>query len=328
MKDVYISGPMGSREFDARLLSMTVEDDIALHLSGQLSTKGVYRWGQHAIRNLGRGWTVDGDAEISLEPSDRDNQPLFCLAGQARSVSGITVRGNHSVLAEDWPGSLRTGGVCLYGLSRIAGVTFRDFGATRAPSQPKEISSETFVAEIVGGGSITGCKFLDHDLSSTDDQVSVFRIMASENGERMSDVPCLMEKNRTNAPGSQWVQGHTIYGLPGMVRYNNQVGGYSLYYGDYFKTKGVNISFNEAENVTHGVALKLSPGEYSHEDYTIGPNRFASSSMNVLLDPCGPMTARRYIRGITVDASLSVLNRGAEFMFTGVERSKAKGCFR
>lgn len=319
--------------FDALMMALSPEDHLAVHLQGKFTTKGSYRWGPiTAPENwkAGKHWTIDGDAEVSIDPdaisdADIEAQPLYVIAWHPDSVSpvvrGITVNGNHSRLADRWRAkgkSLRTGGILQYGVGKIDGVEFRDCGAARAPGQPSGVSAETFPVEIVGGGSITGCTFTDHDLASTDDQVSVFRIMASENGEKMSDVPCLIEKNTIHAPGSKWVQGTCIYGMPGVVRHNKQVGGYSVYYGDYFKTKGVDISFNEGSEIVHGVALKLSPGpDFSHEDYNIGPNKFESSDVNVLLDPLGPMTATRFIRGIKVDASLSVLNRGAEFTYTG-----------
>lgn len=350
MRDVTITpaDAPDARAFDALMLALSSEDHLAVHLQGKFTTKGTYRWGPAPDNwRAGKYWTIHLDGEVSIDPnaipdSYIEAQPLFVIVWHPDSVSpeihGGAVNANHSLLADRWKAkgkSLRTGGIVQYGQGKIDGVTIRDCGALRAPGQPPEISSETFVAEIVGGGSITGCTFKDHDLGTSDDQVTVFRVMASENGEKMSDVPCLQEGNTTHAPGSRWVQAHCIYGMPGVVRHNKSVGGYAFYYGDYFKTKGVDISMNEGEDIVHGVALKLSPtplpnaDHFSHEDYNIGPNKFDSSNVNVLLDPYGPQTATRYIRNIKVDANLSLLNRGAtEVMRTGVEVSKRKGCFR
>jgi hypothetical protein len=337
MRDVTISqaDAPNAQAFDALMASLLPEDNLAIHYKGSFRTAGVYRWGQFAKRNVGKGWTIDGDAEISIDSPTQDNQPLFCLAGSAQSVKGITVRGNHSVLAKTWQGSLRTGGVLLDTKGTIDSVTFKDFGAKRAPNQPKSISSETFVAEAIGGGSILNCTFTEHDLASTDDQVSVWRSMAAENGEFMLEEPCLQEGNTTNAPGSKWVQAHCIYGLPGFVRKNKSIGGYAFYYGDFYKTKGVKINDNTADQCTYGVQLKLSPtaGDntelpkyFSHEDYEIGLNRFGSSRAQVSINTYGPMTATRYIRGIRVHNALTLENFGGEVERFGEDLNARKGC--
>jgi hypothetical protein len=323
-----------AESFDALLLSLIAEDSLAIHLSGSFKTKGVYRWGRHASRNLGKNWTVDGDAEISLDPgaiSVVDGQPLFCLAGPAHSVREITTVGNHSALADMWRAErkmLRTGSVLLYGDGAIDGVPLKNFGALRAPGQPKEVSSETFIIEIVGSGSITNCPFSDYDPASSDDQVTVRRIMGSENGEMITDKPCLMEGNRTEASGDNQVQAHTIYwARNGTVRKNITRGVKVGYYGDWGVTKGIEIYENDFEALDHGVQLKLSPGQdFSHEDYTIGPNKIISRGANVSIDTVGPPTATRYIRGIRIHSSLSLENFGGEVMRYGEELSKRKGC--
>lgn len=324
MRDIYLGGDKTAAESDAFLAALPKDEALALHLSGSLQTQGVYRWGRFASRNLGTGWTVDGDAEISLaSPVGMDSQPIYCLAGPARSVSGITMRGNHSSLADGWRGTLRTGGVLLEGDGLIDKVTFRDFGS---------LGSETFVANIsegAGSAAITNCVFTDWVPSASDTQVTVFFI----GGFRPF---ALMEGNDTRVSGAgNWVQGHTIYeASKGLVRNNRTSGARTGYYGDFFATRGITIEGNQFLGCEHGVQLQLSPtaGDdlempkyFSHENYTIGPNEIESSGANVLLDTLGPSTATRYIRFISVDASLSLENNGA----TNVTRTGVvarKGC--
>jgi hypothetical protein len=324
VRDVTIS----SGVLDDRLAALAGEDGVALHLIGSFTTAGVYRWGKYANRNLGKGWTVDGDAEISLIPEQVDNQPIYCLAGPALSITGITVRGNHSAIAKDWQGSLRTGGVLLEGTALIDRVTFNDFGA---------IGAETFVAEIVGSGDITNCLYTEHNPSFSNDQVTVFRTIASENGDKVSLVRSVHQNNTTNTPGSKLVQAHTIYQSPGQVRFNKSIGADVLYYGDYFNNSDITIEENQADDCVHGVQLKLSPiagndtempKHFSHENYTIGVNRFASKGANVSLDTCGPTTATRYIRNIKVHNALSLENFGGEVVRFGDDLNARKGCFR
>jgi hypothetical protein len=151
----------GASEFDALLAFLAPQDALAVHLDGRFKTKGVYRWGQYASRNLGKGWAVDGDAELAIDPAaiaDVDSQPLYCLAGPAQFVGGITTIGNHSFLADRWKAggaTLRTGAVLLEGDGAIERVTMRNFGA---------LGLESFVAVVSGGrgkGSISGGLFTD-----------------------------------------------------------------------------------------------------------------------------------------------------------------------
>ena len=297
--DVYIS----SGDLDA-LLPNPTEESLAIHLSGAFTTKGR----SFATHNLGKNWTVDGDAEIALQDvTDMGGQPYYCLTGNASSVSGLTLRGNHSKPS----GARRTGGVLLYGDGQIDGVTFRDFGSS---------GSETFVALITdspGPASITNCLFTDFNPTTSDTQVTVYFIA----GDRKQ---VLMEGNETRANGG-WVQGHTIYqARKGLVRNNRTYGARIGYYGDYFSTRGITIEGNKFIGCEYGVQLQLSPtseiadpGYFSHEDYTIGRNEIESSGANVKLDTLGPSTATRFIRGIAVDASLTLENYGA----TNVTRS-------
>lgn len=316
MRDVWISDAL-----DEQISELLPESDIALHLTGSLKTKGVYRWGQLASRNLGQGWTVDGDAEISLySPVDMDSQPLFCLAGPAKSVTGITVRGNHSILADGWRGSLRTGGVLLEGDGSIDRVTFRDFGSHGA---------ESFMGVVAGGtdeASITNCLFTDFVPSASDTQVTVFLIEGERSFGRL-------EGNEVRASGEgNWVQGYCIYqASKGLVRGNKTAGARTGYYGDFWKTKGITIEENQFLACEHGVQLKLSPTppeiawNFSHEDYTIALNKIESSGANVSIDTVGPVTATRYIRNIAVHSSLSLENFGGEVTRFG-DVPERKGC--
>jgi hypothetical protein len=306
-------------EFDGLMRLLQSDDSLALHLTGRFGTKGVYRWGQYASRNLGRDWTVDGEAELSLDPSaiaDVDGQPLYCLAGPARSVTGIGTIGNHSRLADRWKSrgqSLRTGAVLIEGDGSIDDVTLSDFGS---------LGAETFVAIVAKGSgqaSITRTHFKDFDPSTSDSQVTVRAVTGMESEPGLPRPFVLMEENLTEASGSNLVQAHTIYqALRGLVRYNTGRGIDIGYYGDYYATKGIKIVDNDFE-CRHGVALYLSPTagadtelpkSFSHEDYTIGWNRIVSSGANVSLNTNGPSTATRFIRHIAVDARLSLESFG------------------
>lgn len=299
--DVNISGG----DLDSQLAALNKEEALAVHLSGQFETKGVYRWGQYARHNLGKDWTVDGDAAISLAPDVQDNQPLFVFAGPARSVSGVTVRGNHSQLVKSWNGSFRTGAVVLYGKGKIDRVTMQDFGS---------LHEESFVAEIVGAGAITNSVFEDFHPEASDSQVTVFRIMGSENGEVITDALCLMEGNETYASGDNRVQAHTMYWTRnGVIRNNKSRGARVGVYGDWGVTSGLQFDGNAFEGCEHGFQFRLAPGDFSHADYRIGANIVKSGGKNVSLDTCGPPTATRFIRGMEVDSALSVEAFGANW---------------
>lgn len=304
-RDVFISGG----DLDAKLPNPT-EESLAIHLTGSFTTKGK----SFASHNLGKNWTVDGEAEIAIESPEIDGYPLYCLTGAARSVSDLSLRGNHSKLS----GPRRTGGVLLYGDGQIERVTFRDFGAS---------GSETFVAAIVDGtgpASIRDCAFLDHNPLKSDTQVTVYFI----GGERPF---FLMEGNETRAIGEgNWVQAHTAYQVRGgLIRNNRSFGARVGVYGDSFATKGITIVDNGFFGCEHGVQLQLSPDgigsdSFSHEDYTIGPNEITSRLANVALNTLGPSTSTRFIKGISIDSSLSLESVGAEYRWTrGCERMAA-----
>lgn len=309
MRDVNLFGDKDAAEFDALLRELPQDEAIALHLSGSLQTRGVYRAGQFESRNLGKGWIVDGDAEVSLvAPVGIDSQLLCLFSGPAQSVKGLHLRGNQSLIAPGWLGALRTGGVWLDGDGVIDHVTFHDFGS---------LGKETFVATVADGSgpaSITNCLFTDWVPFASNTQVTVFFIAGTR-------ATCLMEGNETRAGAGNWVQGHTIYQVSGgTVRNNRTLGARVGYYGDYFATKGITIEGNKFLGCEYGVQLQLSPTaldadprDFSHEHYTIGPNQIESTGKNVLLNTYGPMTPTRFIRSIAVHASLSVENSGAEF---------------
>jgi hypothetical protein len=194
---------------------------------------------------------------------------------------------------------------------------------------------------------ITDC--LTEDIavqSDIGDQVSVHFIGGSA-GERTPGewthhyrAYCYQTGNRTIGAGSNTVQGYTVYNsLRALVARNKSKGAAIGYYGDFYKTKGVVIRENEfgTEEVPceHGVMLMLSPTAtgmgnaadyFSHEDYDIGPNKIISRGAQVRIDTLGPPTANRYIKGIKVDASLTLENHGGEVTRTGVEVQQRGGC--
>lgn len=307
----------GAAEFDALLAFLRPTDDLALHFAGMFKTAGVYRWGQYASRNLGRGWTVDGDAEIALDPdaiTAIDGQPLYCLAGPASRVSGVSTRGSHSVLADRFPASLRTGGVLLEGDGEIDDVKFWDFGSK---------TDESFVGIVTGGSgraAITNCLFDGYDPTKSNTQVTVFSIMGADDRSAPRRPFVLMEGNRTIASGDNHVQAHTIYDADsGLVGRNYSDGARIGYYVDYWISKGIKIVGNRFGGwCEHGVQVRLSPTplpiaeDFSHEDYEIGENDIQSWGANVSLDTMGPSTSTRFIRNFSVHPSLSLENSGAE----------------
>jgi hypothetical protein len=329
-------------DFDLLHQSFARDDEIALHWEGRFKTKGSYRWGRYAAANWRAGpkWSIEGSAEVELEPdlNAMDSEPLFVVAwwpdGVAPRIEGVTLVGNHSKYAERWREAglmFRTGAVLEYGRGLIDGVMYRDFGATRAPGQPKSVSSETFVAEIVGSGTIRGGVHTGYDPASSDDQVTVNRIIGSENGERVTDEPCVIEGCQTTAAGENQVQAHTIYwATQGVIRKNVTRGVNVAVYGDWGVTKGIAVTENDFEARAHGVQLKLSPGyEFSHEGYVIGMQRMVTGGANVSLDCVTPPTAKRFIRDIAVDVNLSLenVNEWAERVTRpGVDLSRRRGC--
>lgn len=343
MRDVTVTGGMTSvgtdaNEFDALMKSLSAEDNIALHLNGLLKTRGEYRWGKYAGSNwrAGKNWTIDGDAELVLEPdfTKMDSEPLFVLAWHPDSVApmcrGITLNAQHSKLAGRWHEAglmLRTGAVLQYGAGLIEEVTYRDVGALRAPNQPKDVSSETFVAEIVGSGTIHNCVMTDYVASTSNDQVSVNRVMGSENGEVVTDKLCLLEGNRAEVSGDNMVQLCTVYWTTqGLVRKNVARGALVGYYADWGTSK-VRLEENDFEVLGHGVHIQLSPGQPFHHEIEVGINRIKSGAANVSLNCVSPPTADRYIRA-SVDRNLYVENISgwAEVTRTGADLSKRGGC--
>lgn len=289
LRDVYIA----SGDLDAKLPNPT-EENLAIHLSGAFTTRGR----AFASHNLGKNWTVDGEAEIALDNvADLGGQPIYCLAGPARSVSQLTLRGNHSKLT----GPRRTGAVLLYGDGSIDGNALLDFGS---------LGSETLVAAIVDGtgpASITRNRFGEFNPLTSDTQVTVYFTA----GDREQ---VLHQGNETDAPEG-WVQGHTIYQARGGLVMHNKTVCRIGYYGDYFATKRIKIVGNRFLRSQYGVQLQLSPTAedadpryFSHEDYTIGWNEIESSGANVLLNTYGPSTATRFMRGFSIDRRLSLLN--------------------
>ena len=87
-RDVSITGG----NLDTTLASLDQEESLALHLSGRFATKGCYRWGQYASRNVGGNWTIDGDAQVSLEPQVMDSQPLYVFASKRARRGSVASR--------------------------------------------------------------------------------------------------------------------------------------------------------------------------------------------------------------------------------------------
>lgn len=177
---------------------------------------------------------------------------------------------------------------------------------------------------------IVGCTASQFAEAETGGQQITVRVLTGGMGERTPGewvqhmrAFAYQSGNRTVASGKNLVQAHCIYQcLRGRVDHNSSEGATIFYYGDFLKTKGVEIDFNVATGCYHGVKLALSPtaegmgnaaDQFSHEDYTIGPNnRFSGNGPNVQLDTMGPSAATRFIRNIKVAASLSLENKGAE----------------
>jgi hypothetical protein len=223
---------------------------------------------------------------------------------------------------------LRTGAVLQYGAGLIEGVTYRDMGALRAPGQPKEISSETFVAEVVGSGAIRNCVLADYDARSSNDQVTVNRVMGSENGEVVTDELCLLEGNRAEVTGDNAVQLCTLmWTTNGIVRKNVARGAKVGFYLDWGVDKGIRVIQNDFEVLDHGVHVQLSPGYPFHHEVDIGMNRIVSKGANVSLNCVSPPTIDRYIKAsVDINLSMENINGGAEVTRTGVDLRKRRGC--
>ena len=272
MKDVNITA-----DLDAVLKSLPQDEALALHLSGSLETAGVYRAGQYRSRNLGTGWTIDGDAEISsLSPGQGWTANCSPSLRPSAIRERVVLRGNQSSSPPDGA-SAPHGGVWLDGDGVIDHVTLHDFGA-----RGKEAFVAT-VAEGSGPASITNCLFTDFVPRASDTQVTVFMIA----GEY--DL-ALHEGNETDAPEG-WVQGHTIYRAKQGIARSNKTKCRIGYYADYFGNKNRTIVGNEFTGAEYGIQIQLSPtgddgidpAYFSHENYTIGPNVIQSTGkVNVL----------------------------------------------
>lgn len=386
-----------AQDFDALMKAVEHRDDIEVHLTGEFKTRGAYEWGPFADLGwrAGKHWTFDGDGELAIDPSaiddlEIDDAPLhvICTSEQlvfpetsdvtpeevwddlprGQAVRGLTLRGNHSALADRWKARgkmLRTSGVILQGNeAAIENVRLLNFGALKG--EGRALSAESFPAIIVGAmgapdrdkiaqldpathrfddgvavpSHITGCTFDEFDSSCSDDQVTVFMVMGSIGEPRgwntggwlqTMRADCFEENNTVIASGVNLVQGFTIYqSLKGRVRVNKTRGVNVSVYGDFYSNKGVQILENDFEARSHGVQLLLSPSgpcpeQFSHEDYVIGPQRMVTGGANVSIDTLGPTTAKRFIRNITVDESLSLENKGGGVIRSGTGTVR-KGC--
>ena len=180
---------------------------------------------------------------------------------------------------------------------------------------------------------ITGCRAIQH--SWTEYQVTV-NYIAGSNGQNSSGEwvqhmrafayqtgNTTIAARRSIENRDNLVQAHSIYQcLRGKVANNYSDHAHVGYYGDYHATNGVEIRDNDFRDCYHAVQLLLSPPDpdvpryseqFSHANYAIGPNTVQGDryAPNVLLDTYGPSTNTRYIRNISVDSNLTLVNRGA-----------------
>jgi hypothetical protein len=189
---------------------------------------------------------------------------------------------------------------------------------------------------------ITDCPADGFDLADTNDQVTVRMITGNIGSPAGGNAGPWVQHmrafayqtgNKTLATGKNMVQGHTIYQvLRGQIQYNSSDGAAVGAYGDFFKTKGLDVSFNTFLGCDYaGIRFLLSPSaagmgdaplQFSHENYTIGPNQITSNSgvqvdfdtyetkddQHLIVLPQGPT---RFIRNMRVDASLLLDNKGA-----------------
>ena len=298
-------------------------------------------------------------SEQTSFPETEAMSPEQVWAGlpRAQAVRNLTLNASHTALADRWRAKdcvLKTGGVILQGHNAaIESCRFRNFGALKnstresaecfpavicgamgAPDRDKiaRLDPETHVFDSEGEPShITDCVFEDYAPAASDDQVTVFMIVGAvgePGGWQTGDWrhtyrrDCHQSGNVVSVSGRNLVQGHTIYqALKGRVSGNRTAGADIGYYGDFYKTKGIEIEDNDFEHCRHGVQLLLSPTaggdpdlpkSFSHENYAIGANRITSSGANVSLSTLGPSTPTRFIRDISVHPSLSLENYGAE----------------
>lgn len=289
----------------------------------------------------------------SMSPED-----IWNRLPRGQAVRGGTLDLQFSQAVKRWRSAgkkLNIGGVLLSGHQATIETHVTNYGAWGGENFPLVITGGIGQPDRDAIAKLDSTHILDDGLSNADcshitnsladgydessnDQVTV-RMIVGNMGERSPGEWvqhfrrfAYQSGNRTIATGKNLVQAHTIYqSLAGSIDHNYSNGARVGVYGDFYSTKRLDIELNEFLACDHGVALYLSPTgpgneQYSHESYTIGPNKIVSKGANVSLKTLGPPTGKRFIRDIGVDASLTVESEGAEFTRIGVERAQAKGC--
>lgn len=313
-----------------------------------------------AVEAVNRLFATNPDAT-----PEEQGRAAWSAVPRGEAIRGGTYIGNHSKLVDRWRSKgvqLMGEGVLIQGHdAEIRGAHFSDFGAWR---QNPSIGAEVFPAMISGAfagpdrhalwnapadavfepATIADCSADNFDLASSNDQVTVFMITGGICNSRIADPweevgawRHIMRRSPTiinptvsvaGSPDKNLVQACTIYQCEsgGKVSGAKTPGCNIGYYGDFFKTRGVEISDNDFRKVWCAIRLLLSPSgvdaeHFSHEGYVIQRNQYDSLWDDVNLDTLAADGARlhngfaapesRYIRKIAIEASARVSNAGA-----------------
>lgn len=335
------------------------------HWTFDLSPGAIVRWDVDAvpdeeIDDVPRHLFLSTEARLLPDADKLDPQDVWDLLPRGQAVRGGTLDLQYTKAVERWRKAgkkLSIGGVLLSGHQAVIETHVTNYGAwgcenfplviTGAIGQPDrdaiaKVDPEKYVLDAdlpdEKCSHITNCLADGYVPEESNDQVTV-RMIVGNMGERNPGewvqhkrAFAYQRGSRTIASGENLVQAHTIYqSLRGSIDHNYSSGARVGVYGDFYSSKGLSIELNEFLGCDHGVAFLLSPTgpgheQYSHEDHTIGLNRIESAGANVYLDPVGEQTATRFMRNISVDASLTLDDRTGKAIRTGVERSQKKGC--
>jgi hypothetical protein len=287
-------------------------------------------------------------------------EEVWNLLPRGQAVRGGTIDLQYTKAVDRWRAAgkkLSIGAVLLSGHeAAIEGVHLTNYGAWGAEGFPLVITGgigqydrdliarldpATHILDATSAipSHISDCTADGYAPAETNDQVTV-RMIVGNMGERNPGewvqhyrAFAYQSGNRTIASGKNLVQAHTIYqSLRSRIDHNYSSGARIGVYGDFYSSKRIEVFLNEFLLSDHGVQFLLSPtgpgaDHYSHEGHVIGLNKITSTGAQVSLDTLGPTTATRYIRDISVDASLSLENNGGTNVTrSGVGLAKKKGC--
>lgn len=327
-------------------------DDVPQRI---ITGRGVYDYApdfasmtpQQVADALPKGQTVIGN--LKLVGNHSALVKGWQKAGKSLRTSAILLQGHNAridgVVMSDF-GAWRSASTPDVGAETFpAAIT----GAAGGPDRDKIAQLDDYKFDATGDASIIArSSFVDYVPEASNDQVTVFMITGSIGQPNGSYWRFSWRKNahllanKVIATGKNLVQGFTIYlAESGGCRFNESDGADILYYADFLQTRNVTIDSNTGKRCRHGVNLLLSPAGpgctmFFHDGYTIGPNTIDSSDANVSLNTLAvewqklygsPPPATRYMRNISVDASLS-LETSDDVRYKIINAPSKGGCLR